>query len=160
NLVGSEQRLRTFDQQLVEMSRDHRARVDDDIALGDGEIAQAGVDPQGLAAKARIARRIADDRRRVIGLAGVDREQLVGPDVGLPGTAPADEHTIAGRAEIEAVAHADLRHDEAEGLRELLSDSGDAAEQRRAALLVDEMNQAEAELDADEGMVADVVEAD
>ncbi|PAV69421.1 hypothetical protein WR25_07742 [Diploscapter pachys] len=82
-------------------------------------------------------------------LTGVERQHLVGADLIFADADPVDHDAIGVGREVDVVAYAALRHDEAEVARELAADAGDAAHQRRAAALVDQRHQAIADVEVD-----------
>ena len=152
--------MRAFAQHLVEMRGDDCARIDRQKPFGNRRVAAGGVDPQGGAAKAGIGGCFAFQPARHARFAGVDRKDTVGAHGRAGDFHPAQQDAVFAGGQFEAVAHAELRHDKAAGLAQLLAHPGDPRNQRRAAFGIDQMDQAIAELDRDQRMVGHIVEHD
>ena len=138
------------------MGGDHAFRIDHQIAFGHRQIAVLAQDPQGRAAEAGIARRLAFQPGVGGGIARVDRQQPVGAHRAPAEQGPAQPDAIFAGLAFKAVADADLRHHEAEAFGKLPPQPGQPRHQRRALALVRQMDQAIAQLDRDQRGFADI----
>ena len=76
-----------------------------------------------------------------------DGEQLARAHLPPRNAHSAEQHDIVLRAEIKRIAGAELRQDKAEITRQLLADAGDAGDQWGVLVLVDQADEAIAQLD-------------
>ena len=160
DFIRAKQVLRTIAQNLVQMRCDDRAGVDGKEALGNRLIARGRINPQRRTAEAGIARLFAFQGVAAVCLAGIDRKNAMGLDHRAAKRNSAQQDAIFIRRHFKRVTHAELRHDEAECLAELLSHAGDARNQRRTAPLIHQLDKAVAQLDRDKRMIGHVFQRD
>src|SRR5579883_570045 len=132
---------------LGEVGRQHRRRIDDRIALEHGLFAIAFRHPHGGQAEGRLGRLVAGQRDLVAARVHDEehaRLELAAPDLDL-----LDPHDIAVGAELHVVLDAHRREDETHLARELATERLDLIGEAMAARVVDERDEAVAELDAD-----------
>ena len=154
----AEQLVRVPLQELAQVRRDDRGRVDDGEAERLRMLLRGRLDPVGVEAECRVLRAHADD----LGgdSAGIDREVALDLDLAFADRHAQDRDAIGVRLELQVVADVHGLDEETELLGQLAPHGLDAREQRAALVAIDERDQAIADLETDEIDGADVFPAE
>ena len=158
HFLVAEQLVRVALQELAQVRRDDRRRVDDREAERLRVLLGGRLDPVRVEAERRVLRAHADDLRR--DAAGVDREIALDLDLALADRHPENRDAVAVRLQLEVVADVHGLDEEAELLGQLAAHGLDARQQRPGLIAVDERDQAIADLEADQVDGADVFPAE
>src|SRR3546814_504591 len=143
-LVHAEHLRRIKRDQMVEVRRNDRWRIDDCIARDHGFAAHVLGNPDRIQPEGRVLRFAA--RNFIFQIATVERQQILRPDLILAHDHARNGDTVAIRFKRQIILHADHRHDEAQFARQLPPDAGNASHERRALAIIDKTDKAIANL--------------
>ena len=130
---------------LGQVGRDDRRRIDYGIARALGAIADVLGDPHRRKTERGVGRPFAGD---LFGdVARVDRKVVAHADRPTPDLGPADLETVLARLEPHIIDNPDARHDEPEVERHLSANPRHPVEQLGALVAVDERDETVAELE-------------
>ena len=137
--------------QLIDVRGDDRAAIDNGIALGLRAIAHIGGDPHGRQAEGRVhgggARQLrAQAFAMPVLTARVDGQELALLHFAVANLHALERDAVRRRTQLQVVANVHNRCQEAHVLREFLADALDAAQQLAVLALVDQRDQAVADL--------------
>ena len=149
HFLVAEQLIGVALQELAQVRRDDRRRIDDREAERLRVLFRGRLDPVRVEAERRVLRADADDLRGHA--AGIDREIALDLNLAFADRHAEDRDAVAVRLQLEVVADVHRLHQEAELLRELAAHGLDAREQGPGLVAVDERDQAIADLEAERG---------
>ena len=158
HVIGAKQLAGMGIEHLAQMRGDDAVGLDDDMVVGLGLGLLLGQDPDRIEAEGRV---LDVDAAQLAhrGAAG-QRQLAVGVDGVLGHDRLPDADAIGVGGKVQVVAHPHGGHDEAHGLGHLAPDAGDPRHQRAALGLVDQRDQAIADLDRDAGVIGDILGGD
>ncbi len=147
-VLAREQLVGVLPDGLGQVRDDHRGGVDDRVARGLGSLARGGGDPEGGQAEGRLDRRDAVEGR--VGIARIHREQAAGHELAARDLGALDADRVAVRRELDVVADADRGEHQPELRGHLTADERDPLQQLAPLALVDERDQAVADLELED----------
>ncbi len=158
DIILTNQLAGIFMKHLRKMRRHDRFRIDHNISVRLGLGHRLRHDPDGIHAEGGVLDGDPVELHPAF-IAG-NGKLAVGIDLVLANDGRPDADAIAVAIQGQVIADADRRNDKAEGARYLAADAGYPACQRAAAIFGDEVDQREAELDGNRGVVGNLVKLD
>ena len=147
-VLAREQLVGVLADRLRQVRDDHRGGIDDRVARCLGAFAGRGGDPEGRQAEGGLDGR--DAVEGGVGIAGIHREQAARHELAARDLGALDADRVAVGGELHVVANADRGEHEAELGGHLPADERDPLQQLASLALVDERDQAVADLELED----------